>query len=317
MATKLRDRLAGIFSLIEYVQLRGSCDLEELAKQFQMDREKLRELLIQLAVIDLPHLSLDDLPVVDLDLLDENIVEFLSIPDLQIFRFSKAEAQVLLLGLSLLEPTFSAEKLQASRRLADQLVTHFELADFRAHLEVVTSESLLQIQQTLGEALQDSKWISFTYQNASGEVSERIVFPQNLEIRSGNLLLDGYCETAAQTRSFRVSRMKDVDLLDAIKSPPLVSEKRLTRQRFPQVEVVFKRLPEELEPAALRIYESKQGVIAVFRLLDRNWLRSQLLYYADLVVACSDRDLLVEICERAEQTLQLYDLLETNNHPMH
>lgn len=308
MATKLRDRLAGIFALIEYVQLRGNCSLAQLANHFGMDPQDLRSLLTQLSVIDLPHLELDDLPVVDFDLLDEDQVEFLSVPDIQVFSFSRTEAQVLLLGLQLLLPSLPADRVAGCLSLQRKLIDYYQLTDYGQYLEVVANPRLTQYQQLLSRAMAAQGWVSFSYQNASGEVSQRTLAPQELEVLSGNLVVRGLCQASGQTRSFRVSRMKDLRPVDSPKAGTETIGEASKRKRYPQVQLVLEQLPESLKEAALQVKETESGVVLTLRVLDSHWLQTQLLLHADLVKDCSDQTLFAETSLKAQRSLQLYDL---------
>ncbi|MDO5060292.1 MAG: WYL domain-containing protein [Actinomycetaceae bacterium] len=308
MATKLRDRLAGIFALIEYVQLRGSCELPQLAAHFEMDPQQLRDLLTQLSVIDLPHLGWDDLPVVDFDLLDDNQVEFLSVPDIQVFHFSRAEAQALLLGLQLLLPTLTAKQATGAASLQRKLIDYYQLADYSQYLEVVANPRLTQYQQLLGSVAAAEGWVTFSYQNARGEVSRRTFAPQELAVLSGNLLVRGWCQTSGQQRTFRVSRMKDLQQVEFPEDAPEALSVASKRKRYPQVRLVLEQLPESLKEAALQVVETESGVEVTLRVLDPQWFQTQLLLHADLVKACSDETLFALTRAKAQRAVQLYDL---------
>lgn len=310
MAIKLRDRLAGIFALIEYVQLRGGCDIAEVAEQFAMDLQELEAMLVQLSVIDLPHLDLDDLPVVDLDLLaDDGIVDFMSVPDVRIFNFTEAEARGLALGLRLVLPTVIDSELRGCLSLLQKLEAHFALEDFSQYIEVVTNPQLKAYQQLLAATVEQSARVQFTYVNAAGQLTERVMKPERLEVQGGNLLVFGHCYLSGETRAFRVSRMKDLQHFSGeFTGEALV--KVVKQRRFPQVKVLLEQLPESYAEAALQVREKESGVEVTLRVLNPAWLKTQLLLHADLVKACSNETLLEQVRAEAEQTRQLYDLLE-------
>lgn len=308
MAIKNRDKLAGIFALFDYVQNRGEVPLNELATEFDMTAEEMRELLERISTIDSPHLELADLPVVDFDLLEDGVVAFHSLPDLAVFNFTVEEAQALLISLNLLEVSLSGRELEAAQTLKTKLRNHYDLPDWGNSFQVVTSQNSAKPTVTL--ALRDNQWVSFTYCNSQGEVSQRLVKPLSLSMKSGHELLTGWCFAAKTERTFRLERMRETQVVPAPVGENEMSVVEDSKKRYPKVKVTFSQLPEPLAEAAVEVRQTPHGVEASFRLLDRKWLETQLLVYADLVKEVSLVELALNVQQRSREAIQLYDLFK-------
>lgn len=329
MASKLRDKLAGIFALIEYVQLRGEVLLSTLATEFSIPEDALRELLERISTIDAPHLDLDALPVVDFDLLDSGVVAFNSVPEVEVFSFTVEEAQALLVSLALLDGTFTGQQAETARQLRTKLRNQFELPDWQPLVQVVGATD--KVRDVVSAALQSGKWLSFSYVANSGNITNRAVKPLALSIQSGHEVLTAWCQTAGEDRSFRLERMRSVEVFDfaagaegasafsvAVSNADSAADTDAdsdtgsatdqVKRRYPKVKVKFTTMPEPLVEAAVAISESPDGVEATFRVLDRKWLETQLHLYADLVVEVSQTAVALSVQQRSRTALELYDL---------
>ncbi|MBD1379455.1 helix-turn-helix transcriptional regulator [Metabacillus arenae] len=78
--------------------------------------------------------------------------------------------------------------------------------------DISASKGEKEIVLPLLEAIDQSKRITCTYTNASGQVSERKIEPLNLLWERGIWYLDGYCLFRKDKRYFRVSRMADLEV---------------------------------------------------------------------------------------------------------
>lgn len=325
MASKLRDKLAGIFALIEYVQLRGEVPLSTLATEFSIPEDALRELLERISTIDAPHLDLDALPVVDFDLLDSGVVAFNSVPEVEVFSFTVEEAQALLVSLALLDGTFTGQKAETARQLRTKLRNRFELPDWQPLVQVLGATD--KVRDVVSAALQSGKWLSFSYVANSGNITNRAVKPLALSIQSGHEVLSAWCQTAGEERSFRLERMRSVEVFDVAAGAEGASADSVAvsnadsaadsvtssatdqvKRRYPKVKVKFTTMPEPLVEAAVAISETPDGVEATFRVLDRKWLETQLHLYADLVVEVSQTAMALSVQQRSRTALELYDL---------
>lgn len=325
MASKLRDKLAGIFALIEYVQLRGEVLLSTLATEFSIPEDALRELLERISTIDAPHLDLDALPVVDFDLLDSGVVAFNSVPEVEVFSFTVEEAQALLVSLALLDGTFTGQQAETARQLRTKLRNQFELPDWQPLVQVVGATD--KVRDVVSAALQSGKWLSFSYVANSGNITNRTVKPLALSIQSGHEVLTAWCQTAGEERSFRLERTRSVEVFDVAAGAAGASADSVAvsnadtdadsdtgsatdqvKRRYPKVKVKFTTMPEPLVEAAVAISETPDGVEATFRVLDRKWLETQLHLYADLVVEVSQTAVALSVQQRSRTALELYDL---------
>ena len=68
--------------------------------------------------------------------------------------------------------------------------------------------------QTINRAIMQSRMLSIDYQNLKGEASRRDVEPMTLMFKGYNWYLFAYCRFKEDGRVFRLSRIRDLELLD-------------------------------------------------------------------------------------------------------
>lgn len=68
--------------------------------------------------------------------------------------------------------------------------------------------------QTINRAIMQSRMLSIDYQNLKGEASRRDVEPMTLMLKGYNWYLFAYCRFKEDGRVFRLSRIRDLELLD-------------------------------------------------------------------------------------------------------
>ncbi len=79
--------------------------------------------------------------------------------------------------------------------------------------------SIKQSLETVKNALQENKLISFTYVDGHGNKTERIVEPYQLVLKSSHWYFQGYCRSKNDYRLFRLSRMTDLQMLQETYAP--------------------------------------------------------------------------------------------------
>ena len=102
------------------------------------------------------------------------------------------------------------------------------------------SSTQTEYVNTLVQAAQYQRLVSFLYRNSSGESVERSVEPYQLFFRGSSWYLNGYCLLRGGVRFFRVSRMRDLELLRRTFTPrPEVHVRDFPDQRDPSSDVLF------------------------------------------------------------------------------
>jgi proteasome accessory factor B len=142
-------------------------------------------------------------------------------------------------------PTEFPRQVRAASERPPVLV-HFPERRLPAAKEIGESFSILE------SAIRFRKRVTFTYQAAgTGTVSRRDVDPYGLVYREASWVLVGWCHLRKEIRSFRVDRMRDVEMAPKPKSPdferPTGFDVREYANRSPWTFAV--EPPEEIELA--------------------------------------------------------------------
>ncbi|EEH63363.1 hypothetical protein HMPREF0044_1287 [Gleimia coleocanis DSM 15436] len=314
MAIKLQDKLTGIFSIFDYVQLREGVPLEELAAAFEMKPAELRQLLVDLTMIDIPELDYDAIPRLDFELLEEEgIVDFTDTPVFDaVLEFNQFEAYALVVGLSLLEPQLGETERQLCKALKIKLINHYKLNTSMDSVQVIASEELNIYCQALLEAISNQHSVWIEYLSLQKVHSEREIIPVEVNRVGKHLLVKAYCLKAGELRHFRVDRILRLQPGDPVEIPQMAQK----RTRNPRVTVQLEQVPEDLKDAAVDLQELEDSATLTLRIYDESWLETQLLLYADLLHDVNNSGIVRTTRTKAQSLIEMYDLLSAKTHGM-
>lgn len=142
----------------------------------------------------------------------------LTIEDMASLAFAKemlAEYQHLDMGKhaldlidKMVEGSASLNKLQF-----EKLCGHFKRGtEKKGNQDVVNA----RFEKTIQNAIDNRNKIEISYYSfSSDELTRRIIHPYRMLLLDSYLCVEGYCELRKEVRRFRLSRMKDIELLDA------------------------------------------------------------------------------------------------------
>lgn len=214
-AFKGEDRYNFLLALVGYLQNRGSVELAEAAKHFDLDEQFIRNAVRSINeataqvhgfeewffMIDLDALEDDGV----LTLLDNSVLE--NVP-----RLSTRQASAIAAGLNYLAalPEFSENK--------DLLLLQELLAQGSGR----GAASLIEIRpgsaeagaEIIRQAILEGKQISCEYFNQKGELSTRNLEPLRIDPRSDGWYLRAYCPLHKELRNFKLDRMRAIVKLD-------------------------------------------------------------------------------------------------------
>lgn len=311
MALSVSEKVSTLFAVIEHVANRGEVPLTELAAEFNIEPDSLRQSLIEMFTIDLPP-GQQAVPDLDLNLLEtEEIVAFIDSPEFNAeLEFTQTEAAALILGLEVIEPRLTAAQQIQSDTLKKRIFTHYKLKNWFKFLRVPDRLTDFTQLELLLDALENKETVWIEYVNAAGNVSKREIQPLELETSVENLIIRAHCFTADMPRSFRIDRIITVSP-GQVRQIPTTNH---TQRRIARAKVTFTQAPQNLKRAALRTIETEAGTQLILRVYNPAWLRAQLLLYADLYLSCDRGEAITQARATAQQLLKTYDLLTAKNH---
>jgi proteasome accessory factor C len=128
------------------------------------------------------------------------------------------EAACLLLGLESLEllpqavSEFGLEDIQSVRDKITSVLTNIPRIGFVEGSKSPDPETLDKVE----EALRSDKQLKILYWNNSrDDVTERKISPYSTRLDDGEVVLDAWCHQSDAWRSFRVERIREIEILDS------------------------------------------------------------------------------------------------------
>ncbi|MCY4257443.1 MAG: WYL domain-containing protein [bacterium] len=258
-----RDRLGRMLELVPWVMSQGAAEIGEISQRFDYPQDELREDLTKvLFVVGLYPFTPDQLiNVIGLDTeecltdADEDQVaitnaDYFSRP----LRLTSAQA-LSLIGAAkalLMESDTDGPLSRGLKKLAAGL----DISP-NEDLEINLGDAPPEWLQPLRLAIQQHKKTQITYYSfGRGQITERIIQPQQIFSERGNLYVSAYCETAEGIRVFLIDRIRAVQVLDerfaplTQTNPPSAFQPRLEDPRAvihlaPQASWVLEKYPIE------------------------------------------------------------------------
>ena len=160
--------------------------------------------------------------------------------------------------------------------------------------------------QSIQTGLLNKQALRFTYSNARGETTERLVYPLKLCFKSMAWYLSAYCTQKEDYRMFKLSRMHDTKLADVyfghlnLTAPPLT----ITSSTSPPVPMTLlidarqaHRVYDEFDSGQIALQEDGSFVIET-AMSDEYWMYHYLLTYGpdlEVLTPPAIRDRLADI----------------------
>ena len=137
--------------------------------------------------------------------------------------FTTSDITTLLIGLGSISSTLSKEELVNTLAKVKGLVPaekmrEIELKSSQIAIDLTSWIGNKKLQPNLEEikrALNESRFLSFKYSDRSGKRSNRKVEPYRLVLKDTNWYLQGYCTLKQDFRIFKLSRISEVEILEA------------------------------------------------------------------------------------------------------
>lgn len=217
------SRISRILALIPYVLRSEAVDVEEIIQRFGYDREQLTRDLNTIFVCGLPGYGPGDLMEAFIDE-DEVIIdsaEFFS----KAPRLTPAEALGLLAaGMTLIGSGEASPELESAvRKLTKAMMPDAEAS---LSIEVVDESNTIG---ALRRAASSRNVVRIVYRSvAKEELTEREIEPWSVFATLGRWYVVGYCRLVESQRTFRIDRIRELEILDeSFDAPEQLPEPRV------------------------------------------------------------------------------------------
>lgn len=220
MAEAAASRLSRLLAMVPWLEQNPGVSIREAARHFGVSVPDFERDLWLTICCGLPGHGPDQL--IDIQFWDEDGAIHVIDPQTldKPLRFSAAEAMSLLVGLRLLTQIPGDHAALASVTAKLEAAAGIAQGDV-----VVVDETDDDVAELLQDAIAQQRAVRLVYIGASrDEITERIVEPMHLLTHGGRTYLVGWCREAGSSRTFRVDRVRAVELtaepVTAHPSPP-------------------------------------------------------------------------------------------------
>ena len=218
---EIADQVLLLLSLVPYLTENGPTHVTDLSARFDVEPRVLRRLLQFLGTAGVPGethtYQHEDLFDIDWDLLENDDIAHLITPVAvdDAPRFSPSETAALLAGLYSLTTMLGPEDAALAERTAHKLASAFEVDDASMSVTAEPQDPKLLL---LLDAIERGTIVTFVYRDASGAVTSRRTAPLRLSQGADTWYLRAWCTQRAGERTFRLDRMSELVLQDALAS---------------------------------------------------------------------------------------------------
>ena len=216
MAEAAATRLSRLLAMVPWLEQHPGVSVTEAARHFGVSAADFERDLWLTICCGLPGHGPDQL--IDIQFWDEE--ESIHVLDPQTLdrplRLTAAEAMSLLVGLRLLAQVPGDHDRSALASVTAKLEAGADIAREAVVVDAVVDD----IANTIRQAIADRRVLQLVYVGISrDEVTRRVVEPVELLTHGGRTYLAGWCREAGAARTFRLDRVREIEVLADIFEP--------------------------------------------------------------------------------------------------
>ncbi|WP_407317851.1 WYL domain-containing protein [Isoptericola halotolerans] len=322
MAERADDRLVRLLGIVAYLDGAGPVSVDELARQFNVTAERIRQDIDALWVSGTPGYMPDDLIDFDAFSLEEGLVSLTQSRGLtRPLRLGTREAVALVAALRAMHTTPAVQADDERAAVVASALDKLTAATGEAAHAVdvrLGGEGDSRVLGVLTRAVTAGRRVRLRYVDAADCTSERDVDPVRLVTQDDATYLVGWCYRAQGRRTFRVDRVLaatptdvavaghdlegDVDVFAQVAADAGQSARVATLRLASPARWVAEEVPVE------SVTDLPDGSFEVrLRVTNPAWLRRLLLTNAPDVLAVEPADVAGEVAAAAREALAADD----------
>ncbi len=238
--------------------------------------------------------------------------------------FTVSDITALLIGLGSIHSSLSGEEIlhamaKVKGLIPPEQVRNIELKSNQIavdHTPWLGDKKLRVNLEEIKLALSEHHFILFQYSDQGGKKSQRKIEPYRLVLKYSNWYIQGYCTTREDFRTFRLSRISGLELLEETFEPrefdygPLEVSNRTEKKKIPVKLLINEKLldvlmefcgEEAIEPVENHKY------IVHFPFIEDDFSYSMLLRFGDQCECLEPEHVRQELISRIKSLLQVYE----------
>ena len=237
---------------------------------------------------------------------------------------TKDELSMIIMALTGMKATLDDRRFDYLLEKVKNLIPEKELRELRKKDEYIvidfqtwkTGKAVKERFSLIKSAIENNKIISFSYTNVKGEFTERPVEPMVIMAKGFTWYLYAYCLMRKDFRVFRLSRLKDVKVLDETftrrEGPKSFSWQELWYKKVPLVDVVMRFTPEirvkveDYFPSEQIEYFEDGTMIVRVKDPGNDWLQGMILGFGADVEVLEPASMREELKEIGRNIYELY-----------
>jgi len=288
------EKAARLLDLIPFIYSHQGIALADLATEFSISES---ELLADLNTLWLCGESRFDL--IELEF-DSGFVYIRNADAVNLVRsLSVQETTSILFGLDLLKESISEERTDL---LADIQVIKSKIGESLERSVAGEPKISGDVLNAVETSLSTRRKLRITYHSVTDDhMSERIIHPVARQIEDGIDLLHAFCETADGLRTFKIERIEQAQLLEALVSQEEIEANEELQSIDIKVHFDQRRIFESLG----NLTPNDDGSYAV-AIYNQSWLIREVLASAGAFEVLRPLELRAEIARQASDVLSQY-----------
>jgi predicted DNA-binding transcriptional regulator YafY len=193
--------------------------------------------------------------------------------------FTTTDIEALLMGLGSISRAMINDEIVNTLAKVKGLVPDEQIGDIELKSNQITidltpwigNKNMQPNLENIKKALNEKRCLSFEYSKRDGKKSNRIIEPYRLVLKESNWYLQGYCDFRKDFRTFKLSRISALEILD---------------DTF---------IPREFDTKSLGAWDYIEKNIFTIKLLIHESLRDRMLEYCgeENIQSCKDNRLIV------------------------
>lgn len=303
--------LTRLVSMIDYIYRNPGISVKELASQFGRRPHQVKADIETLGGAGFADLLPGSTLEIDWELYDQEgrLKLFSPLEITSPIALTGEEVSRVIVGLQTISPTLSEDERRQVPGMISALLSAPEASPLGGAVQTVAPTIDSELFALITDAIANPTILDLTYRNAAGEVSSRLVWPEELRLERDGWVFTAWCMAADGPRTFRVDRITDLQPGPAgQKRPPASRRNQAEDSSGQQVKVALTSDAAWVlgESVAKEVTASNSGVSAVYEVWDSNWLAAELISNAAYVKHTEPADCGLEVRDRARKALRVW-----------